>query len=196
MNWLPFISPKKADYKRLQDQTQFNLMVHFINKLRDEEVFACMCARVRKRRENEVTRAPNSQSTGFLAVWKQRNEFQQIKQHRAIFVWMKNNKEFMKVRRKQSYNKHLIRRLISQYGWVFLLVELYFGSPKGSPKYCPPRKNTQPHWLVNRLIRYMQRYFVYTLLRPDIELRVWRSVRCSQFKTHKYRQAAILHYVS
>ena len=74
--------------------------------------------------------------TGFLAVWKQHNEFQQIKQHRAIFVWMKNNKDFMKVRRKQSYNKHLIRRLTSQYGWVFLLVELYFGSPKGSPKYC------------------------------------------------------------
>ena len=42
----------------------------------------------------------------------------------------------MKVRRKQLYNKHLIRRLTSQYGWVFLLVELYFGSPKGSPKYC------------------------------------------------------------
>ena len=135
---------KKADYKRLQDQTQFNWLVHFINKLRDEEVFAYMCARVRKRRENEVTRTPNSQSqsrtnerTGFLAVWKQRNEFQQIKQNQAIFVWIKNNKDFMKVRRKQSYNKHLIRRLTSQYGWVFLLVELYFaGSPKGSRKYC------------------------------------------------------------
>ena len=66
-----------------------------------------------------------NERTGFLAVWKQRNEFQQIKQHRAIFVWMKNNKDFMKVRRKQSYNKHLIRRLASQYGWVFLRVELY-----------------------------------------------------------------------
>ena len=30
--------------------------------LRYEEVFACMCTRVRKRRENEVTGAPNSQS--------------------------------------------------------------------------------------------------------------------------------------
>ena len=49
---------------------------------------------------------------------------------------MKNNKDFMKVRRKQSYNKHLSRRLTSQHGWVFLLVELYFCSPKGSPKYC------------------------------------------------------------
>ena len=130
---------KKADCKRLQEQTQFNWMVHFINKLRDEEVFACMCARVRKRRENEVTRAPNTvttERTGFLAVWKQHNEFQQINQNRAIFVWMENNKDFMKVRRKQSNNKHLIRRLTSQYGWVFLLVELYFGSPKGSPKYC------------------------------------------------------------
>ena len=62
MNWLPFIFPKKADYKRSQDQTQFNWMIHFISKLRDEEVSACMCARVRKRRENEVTGAPNSQS--------------------------------------------------------------------------------------------------------------------------------------
>ena len=77
-----------------------------------------------------------NERTGFLPVWKQRNEFQQIKQNRAIFVWMKKNKDFIKVRRKQSYNKHLIRRLTSQYGWVLLLVELYFGSAKGSPKYC------------------------------------------------------------
>ena len=63
-------------------------MVHFINKMRDEEVFACMCARVRKRRENEVTQpiTVTTERTGFLAVWKQRNEFQQIKQNRAIFV--------------------------------------------------------------------------------------------------------------
>ena len=77
-----------------------------------------------------------NERTGFLVVWKQRNKFQQIKQNRVIFVLMKNKKDFMKVRRKQLYNKHLIRRLTSQYGWVFLLVELYFGSPKGSPKYC------------------------------------------------------------
>ena len=51
-----------------------------------------------------------NERTGFLAVWKQRNEFQQVKQHRAIFVWMKNNKNFMKVRRKQLYNKHLKAR--------------------------------------------------------------------------------------
>ena len=87
-------------------------------------------ARFRKRRENEVTCAPNSQSQSRI------NEFQQIKQNRAIFVWMKKNKDFIKVRRKQSYNKHLIRRLTSQYGRVFLLVKLYFGSSKGSPKYC------------------------------------------------------------
>ena len=46
-----------------------------------------------------------------------------------------NNKDFMKARRKESYNKHLIRQLTSQYGWIILLVELYFGSPKGLPKY-------------------------------------------------------------
>ena len=58
---------KKADYKRfIQDQTQFNWMVRFINKLRDKEVFARMCARVRKRRENEVTHMPNSQSESWL----------------------------------------------------------------------------------------------------------------------------------
>ena len=88
----------------------------------------CMCARVRKKRENDVTRAPNcsqSQSRMNEPVFY-RYVIQQIKQNRAIFVWMKNNKDFMKVRRKLSYNKHLIRRLTSQYGWVFLLVELYF----------------------------------------------------------------------
>ena len=53
---------KKLTKKCLQDQTQFNWMVHFINKLRDEEVFACMCTRIRKRRENGVTCTPNSQS--------------------------------------------------------------------------------------------------------------------------------------
>ena len=73
-----------------------------------------------------------NERTGFLPVWKQRNEFRQIKQNRAIFVRMKKNKDFIKVRRKQSYNKHLIRRLTSRSGWVFLLVELYFGSLK----YC------------------------------------------------------------
>ena len=100
-----------------------------------------VCARPKKARKWGDARAQkpirvSNEQTGFLAVWKQRNEFQQIKQHRAIFVWMKNNKDFMKVRRKQSYNKNLIRRLTSWYGWAILLVELYFGSPKGSPKYC------------------------------------------------------------
>ena len=133
INWLPFIYPKRADYNGLQDQTpdrtQFNWMVHFIN---NTERHGCMSARVRKKRENEVTRAPNcsqSQSRMNEPVFY-RYVIQQIKQNRAIFVWMKKNKDFIKVRRKLSYNKHLIRRLTSQYGWVFLLVELYF------IKYC------------------------------------------------------------
>ena len=33
-----------------------------------------------------------NERTGFLPVWKQRNEFQQIKQNRAIFVWMMKNR--------------------------------------------------------------------------------------------------------
>ena len=77
MNWLPFISPKKADYKCLQDQTQFNWTVHLINKLRDEEVFAGVCTRIWKRRENEVTHMPNSQSQSQL------NE--------PVFWWYGNN---------------------------------------------------------------------------------------------------------
>ena len=48
-----------------------------------------------------------NERTGFLPVWKQRSEFQQIKQNRAIFVWMKKNKDFIKVSRKQSYNEHV-----------------------------------------------------------------------------------------
>ena len=54
--------PKKlttAVYKTKRSSTEW---VHFINKLRDEEVFARMCARVRKRQENEVMHVPNSQS--------------------------------------------------------------------------------------------------------------------------------------
>ena len=53
--------------------------------------------------------------TGFLPVLKQRHEFQEIEQNRAIFVRMKKNDDFIEVRRKQSYNKHVIRRLTSQY---------------------------------------------------------------------------------
>ena len=95
MNCLPFISPKRADYKCLQDQTQFNWMVHFIN---NTERHVCVrasekgwkmrwCACPTANHSHEWT---NRFSTG--AVWKQRNEFQQIKQNRAIFVWMKKNK--------------------------------------------------------------------------------------------------------
>ena len=139
MNCLPFISPKRADYKCLQDQTQFNWIVHFISNT-ERHVCERACEKDGKMRwrarptTNHIYEWTNRFSAG--AVWKQRNEFHQIKQNRAIFVWIKKKKDFIKVRRKQSYNKHLIRRLTSQYGWVFLLVELYFDSPKGSPKYC------------------------------------------------------------
>ena len=37
-----------------------------------------------------------NERTGFLAVWKQ------IKQNQAVFVWMKNNKDFMKVSSKKA----------------------------------------------------------------------------------------------
>ena len=59
-NWLPFISPKKADYKcliqdQMPDQMQFNWME------------TCMCMCVRKRQENEVTHMPNcSQSQSWM----------------------------------------------------------------------------------------------------------------------------------
>ena len=45
---------------------------------------------------------------------------------------------------QEWYYIYLIRRLTSQYGWVFLQV---------GPKYNSMSKNTQPYWLVNRLIR-------------------------------------------
>ena len=143
MNWLPFISPKRADYKRLQDktpdQTQFNWMVHFINNTERH-----VCARAsekggKMRRRARTTAANHSHEwtnrfstsiettptlspgpSGYFSKWrvtpqppfwkiprrpwgrgwKQRKEFQQIKQNRAIFVWMKKNKG-VKVRRKQ-----------------------------------------------------------------------------------------------
>ena len=143
MNWLPFIYPKRADYKlyKTKRPTKRSSTEWFISSIIPRDMY--VGARPKKARKWDDARtqlqpiAVTNERTGFLPLWKQRNEFQQIKQNRAIFVWMK--KDPIKVRRKQSYNKHLIRRLISQYGWIFLLVELYFGSPKGpkgSPKYC------------------------------------------------------------
>ena len=77
MNWLPFISPKKADYKRLQDQTQFNWMVHFINKLSERRRSVCMYVRARPKKAGKWGDARAQQlititteRTGFLAVWK------------------------------------------------------------------------------------------------------------------------------
>ena len=113
----------------------------FILILTDEELLTCTYARFRKRRENEATRAPNSQSQSqvnepiFYRYWNNATTFKKSNEIEwFLYEWRKL--DFIKVRRKQSYNKHLIRRLTSQYGWVFLLVELYFGSPKGLPKYC------------------------------------------------------------
>ena len=76
--------------------------------MRDEEMFTRTYVCVRKRQENGVIRAqqpigvPNEQ-TGFLPVLKQSHEFPEIKQNRAIFVRMKKSKDFIKVRKKQSY---------------------------------------------------------------------------------------------
>ena len=56
---------KKADYKQLQDQTQFNWMVHFINNLetkRQRSVCMYVCARPKKAGKWGDARAPNSQS--------------------------------------------------------------------------------------------------------------------------------------
>ena len=96
-----------------------------------------MCVRARSKKAGKWGDARAQQPitvmnewTGFLPARNGNNApnsvIQQIKQNRAIFVWMKKNNDFIKVRRKQLHNKHLIRRLTSQYGWVFLLVELYF----------------------------------------------------------------------
>ena len=57
-----FLQKKLTTNVYKTEVTQFNWMVHLINKMRDKEALACMCARVQKRRENEVTRAPNNQS--------------------------------------------------------------------------------------------------------------------------------------
>ena len=132
INWLQFISPKRADYKRLQDQTpdqtQFNWIVHFINNTerhvcaRASEKGEKMRWRARPTAANHSQEWTNRFSTGMETT--QRISTNQT--NRAIFLWMKKTKDFIKVSRKQSYNKHLIRRLTSQYGWVFFTRRLVF----------------------------------------------------------------------
>ena len=156
----------------------------------------CMCARVQKRRENEVTRAPNcSQSQSrmnepvFCRYGNNATNFNKSnKIERFLCEWRKI--KTIKVGRNQSYNKHLIRRLTSQYDCLFLLVELYFGSPKGSPKYCRLVKIlAQSYWLVNRLIRY-----IYIALRSALKSlilcklgRLWPTKRPTMTRYHPFQ---------
>ena len=114
MNWLPFISPKEVttNVYKTKRPTKRSSTEWFISSIIPRDMY--VRSRPKKAGKWGDARAQlqpitvKNEWTGFLPVWKQRNEFQQIKQNRAIFVWMKKNKDFIKVRRKQSYNKHLI----------------------------------------------------------------------------------------
>ena len=95
--------------------------------LKEEEMFACLHTHASKKGgKMKITPAPirkitvPKEWTSFLPILKQWHKFPEIKQNRAIFVRMKKNKDFIKVRRKQSYNKHLIR-----YGWSANMVGIF-----------------------------------------------------------------------
>ena len=85
--------------------------------LRDEETFARTYRHVRKRRgkwsdahiQQPIT--VKNERTGFLPELK-RHEFQKNETKLSDFYMnAKKKKDFINVRRKQLYNKHLIRRL-------------------------------------------------------------------------------------
>ena len=93
--------------KSLQNQKQFNQMVHFMNAERQRNVCMYVCGRPKKAGKWSDVCAQQpitvmNEQTGFLPVLTQCHKFQEIKQNWAIFVWMKKNKDFIKMRKKQS----------------------------------------------------------------------------------------------
>ena len=59
----------------------------------------------------------------FYLYWNDATNFnKESKIVQFLYAGMKKNKRFIKMRRMQSYNTHLIKRLTSQYGCIFLLV--------------------------------------------------------------------------
>ena len=173
MNWLPFISPKKNWLQTFytRPNSQFNWMVHFINKLRDEEVFACMCTRVRKRRENEVTRTPNSQSESRMnepVFLRYGNNATNFNKSNNIERFLREWRTIKTLRRWEESNR-IINTLLG--GWPANMAGYFYSS---SCILLPTRKNTQPYWLVNRLIRHMN----YTVLKLGFSLNPFlRTVR-------------------
>ena len=102
--------------------------------LRDKDMFARTYVRVRKRRENEVMRAPNSQSQsrmnepGFYRYWNNATNFKKSnKTERLLYEWRK-----IETLLRWEESNRIINTLLDG----FLLVELHFGLSKGSPKYC------------------------------------------------------------
>ena len=84
-------------------------------------------ARVQKGVRPITNHSPEMNKLVFYRYWNDTTSFNKAKivihVYRAIFVWMKKNEDLIKMKRKQSYNKNLIRRLTSQCGCVFSLVK-------------------------------------------------------------------------
>ena len=124
-----------------------------------------VCARAsEKGGKMKLMSAPNSQSQSqmnepvFCRYWNNATNFKKSnKIERFLYEWRK----IMTLLRCEESNR-IINTLLdgwpanNQYGWVFLLVELYFGSP-----LVPSRKNPHSYWLVNCLMRYI---YTYSLL--------------------------------
>ena len=89
----------------------------------------------------------------------------------------------------QPYNKYILLD-----GWPanmagYFTSRQYFGEPSGEPKYNSTSKNTQPYWLVNRLIRCLLYdcflltfiksllFFIHTKIARWC-LICWNSLRC------------------
>ena len=134
-----FIAPRRADYKSLQCHAKHSSTEWFISSiLRDEEMFArtYMCAsekgwKMDLRSHPTANHSPewtNWFSTGIETT----PQFQEIKQNQAIIVWMTKNKDFNKVRRKQSYNKHHIR--LSNHPNFVGIIPILLENPESQPR--------------------------------------------------------------
>ena len=84
----------------LQKFTTLNVVQLTYQYLETKKCFMYVCARLKKAGKwsevlaQQPITVPNEQ-TSFLPVLKQRHEFQEIKQNRASFVWMKKSKDLL-----------------------------------------------------------------------------------------------------
>ena len=117
-------------------------------------------ARVQKRRENEATGAPNSQWQAkmnepvfYFPVLKRLHAFQQIKQKLSVeySCIVRLLYEWRKIRAFVRWEDS--NRMINKAPYWTVDQPIWLAN--FTLRILPTRRDTQPYWLVNRVIRYM-----------------------------------------